>query len=512
MGKDARLNGEGSSVRMGVLSFFTGKRVIMTQLHEECGVFGAYAPEAADLVGLAYYGLFALQHRGQESCGIVTCDDGVFSAHRDLGMVNDVFSREVLDRFAPGTMCIGHVRYGTTGATNRENCQPIVVNHMKGKLALAHNGNLSNAFELRSALELGGAIFRSTSDTEIIAYIITQQRLKTSSIEVAVSRAMNELDGAFSLVMLSATKMIACRDPHGFRPLCYGITADGTHIVASESCALTAVGAKFQRDLLPGEILTFDERGVHSDRTHCGTMEKRSCIFEYIYFARIDSVIDGICVHAARKKAGQLLARRHPVEADLVVGVPDSGLDAAIGYAAESGIPYGLGFMKNNYIGRTFIAPGQGNRVDRVKIKLSPIREEVAGKRIVLIDDSIVRGTTSGQIVNLLREAGAREIHMRISSPPFRNPCYYGTDIDSRDNLIACHYSVEEIAKIIGADSLGYLELPDLTEMIGSRDYCHACFSGEYPTPIPTHTAKDRFEGKLSQREAKKQEGSAAIQ
>lgn len=499
--------GEESSVRMGAF-LFAGKREIMTQLHEECGVFGAYAPAPADLAGFAYYGLFALQHRGQESCGIVTCDDGVFSSHRDLGMVNDVFSREVLDRFPPGTMCIGHVRYGTTGATNRENCQPIVVNHMKGKLALAHNGNLSNAYELRSALELGGAIFRSTSDTEIIAYIITQQRLRTPSIEVAVSRAISELDGAFSLVMLSATKMIACRDPRGFRPLCYGVTADGTYVVASESCALTAVGASFRRDLLPGEILTFDENGIHSDRSHCGTMEKRSCIFEYIYFARIDSVIDGVSVHAARKRAGQILARRYPVEADLVVGVPDSGLDAAIGYAAESGIPYGLGFMKNNYIGRTFIAPGQGHRVDRVKIKLSPIREEVAGKRIVLIDDSIVRGTTSRQIVNLLRCAGAREVHMRVSSPPFRNPCYYGTDIDSRDNLIACHHSVEGIAKIIGADTLGYLELPDLTEMIGSSDYCHACFSGEYPTPVPASTAKDRFEGRLSQRQPKTQEAS----
>ena len=475
----------------------------MAEIHEECGVFGVYSTQSADLAGLAYYGLYALQHRGQESCGIVVNDDGVFSSHRDLGTVNDVFSREVLERFPKGTMAIGHVRYGTTGGNNRENCQPIVVNHQKGKLTLAHNGNLSNAYELRSALELGGAIFHSTSDTEIIAYIITQQRLKTASIEIAVSRAMNELDGAFSLVLMSSAKMIAARDPHGFRPLCYGITADGVHVVASESCALAAVGAKFQRDLLPGEILTFDEAGVHADRTHCGTAERRACIFEYIYFARPDSVIDGVSVHAARKNAGRLLAKRHSVDADLVVGVPDSGLDAAIGYAEESGIPFGLGFIKNKYIGRTFISPGQGQRVDQVKIKLSPIRDEVEGKRIVLIDDSIVRGTTSGQIVGLLREAGAREIHMRISSPPFRNPCYYGTDIDSRDHLIACHHTVEEIASIIGADSLGYLALEDLTEMIGSADYCHACFSGQYPTAIPICTAKDRFEGKLSQREGK---------
>ena len=473
----------------------------MNDLHEECGVFGIYSGKPMDCAGLAYYGLYALQHRGQESCGIVVADDGLFTSRRDLGTVNEVFSRETLRKFPSGTMAIGHVRYGTTGGNNRENCQPIVINHQKGKLALAHNGNLSNAYELRSALELGGAIFHGTSDTEIIAYIITQQRLKTPSIEVAVSRAVNELDGAFSLVMLSATKMIAVRDPHGFRPLCYGITEDGAHVVASESCALAAVGAKFQRDLLPGEILTFDEAGVHSDRSHCAAAPKRSCIFEYIYFARPDSVIDGVSVHAARKNAGRLLARRHPVEADLVVGVPDSGLDAAVGYAEESGIPFGLGFIKNKYIGRTFISPGQGQRIDQVKIKLNPIRDEVAGKRVVLIDDSIVRGTTSGQIVRLLRESGAREIHMRISSPPFRNPCYYGTDIDSREHLIACHHTVEEIASLIDADSLGYLEPEDLTEMIGSADYCDACFSGNYPTAVPTCTAKDRFERKLSQRE-----------
>ena len=476
----------------------------MADLHEECGVFGAFAPRPENLAGMAYYGLYALQHRGQESCGIVVCDDGVFTTHRDLGVINEVFTKEVMDDFPMGTMAVGHVRYGTTGGNNRANCQPIVVNHMKGKLALAHNGNLSNAYELRSRLELSGAIFHGTSDTEIIAYLITQQRLKTASIEEAVCRTMDELDGAYSLVIMSAAKMVAARDPRGFRPLCYGQCADGTWVIASESCALAAVGAKFQRDILPGEILIFDENGIHSDRSHCAALKHTPCIFEYIYFARADSVIDGVSVHAARKNAGKLLARRHPVEADLVVGVPDSGLDAALGYAEESGIPYGIGFIKNKYIGRTFISPGQGQRMNQVKIKLNPIEEAVKGKRVVLIDDSIVRGTTSGQIVNLIREAGAREIHMRISAPPFRNPCYYGTDIDSRDNLIACKYSIEEIAKIIGADSLGYLDIEDLSEMIGSKDYCHACFSGEYPTPIPTHTEKDRFEGKLSQREKKK--------
>lgn len=473
-------------------------------LHEECGVFGIYAQQPEQLANIAYYALYALQHRGQESCGIVVNDDGLFSAHCDLGTVSDVFTPEVMSNFPEGNMAVGHVRYGTTGATNRANCQPIVVNHQKGKLALAHNGNLSNAYELRSELELSGAIFHSTSDTESIAYIITRQRLQSPTIEEAVSRAVEQLEGAFSLVMMSAAKMIAARDPHGFRPLCYGIRPDGSYVIASESCALSAVGARLERDLLPGEILTFDEKGVHSDRRHCQTKPKRFCIFEYIYFARPDSVIDGVSVHGARKNAGRLLAKRHGVEADLVVGVPDSGLDAALGYAEESGIPYGIGFTKNKYIGRTFISAGQSQRLDKVRIKLNPIADEVRGKRIVLIDDSIVRGTTSGQIVNLLREAGAKEIHLRISSPPFLNPCYYGTDIDSQEHLIACHHSVEEIARLVGADSLGYLEVRDLTEMIGSGDYCSACFTGEYPTAIPTNTAKDRFEGRLSQRKKRK--------
>ena len=488
---------------MGVFLFF-GKRDKMAELHEECGVFGIWSPVPGNMASAAYYALYALQHRGQESSGIVVNDDGVFSVHRDLGTVNEVFSQEVLERFPMGNMAVGHVRYGTTGGTNRANCQPIVVNHMKGKLALAHNGNLSNAYELRNALETNGAIFHGTSDTEIIAYIITQQRLKTPSIEVAVSKAMDQLEGAYSMVIMSAAKMIAARDPRGFRPLCYGRTEDGGYVIASENCALVSVGAKFERDILPGEIVIIDEKGIHTDRSHCGTMPHTACIFEYIYFARPDSVIDGISVHMARKNAGRLLARRNAVDADIVIGVPDSGLDAALGYAEESGIPFGIGFNKNKYIGRTFISPGQGQRMNQVRIKLSPICEEVKGKRIVLIDDSIVRGTTSGQIVNLLREAGAREIHMRISSPPFMNPCYYGTDIDSQENLIACHHSISEIAEIIGADSLGYLEMDDLTEMIGTDQYCHACFSGKYPTAIPTNTAKGRFEGKLSERPPKK--------
>ena len=469
-------------------------------IHEECGVFGVYSPKREDVAGLVYYGLYALQHRGQEGCGIVVNDDGVFTAHKGLGLVSEVLTREEMQKFPTGTIAVGHARYGTTGGNNLSNCQPIQVNHLKGKLAVAHNGNLSNALPLRRELELSGAIFHTTSDTETIAYVVTRERLTAPSIEEAVSRAMDKLEGAYSLVLMSATKLIALRDPYGFRPLCYGKMADGTYVVASESCALSAVGAEFVRDILPGEIVTFSEKGICSNQSHCGTRPHKLCIFEHIYFARPDSVIEGVSVHDARVKAGEILARTHPVEADVVVGVPDSGLDAALGYSRASGIPYGIGLIKNKYIGRTFISPGQDARVDQVKIKLSPVAHEVAGKRVVLIDDSIVRGTTSARIVRLLRSAGAREIHMRISAPPFLHPCYYGTDIDSRDHLIACHHSVREIAQIIGVDSLGYLPMENLKDLCGNENYCSACFSGDYPTAIPEDTRKDQFEEKLSKK------------
>ena len=447
-------------------------------IHEECGVFGVISPQVTNVAHIAYYGLYALQHRGQESCGIVVNDDGVFVSRKDLGLVGDVFSQEALAALPQGTMAVGHTRYGTTGASNRRNCQPIEVNHQKGHMAIAHNGNLSNAAELRSALELTGAIFHTTSDTETIAYIVTKERLTAPSIEDALSAAMEKLEGAYSLVLMSPQKLLCARDPHGFRPLCYGQMADGTYVVASESCALTAVGAAFIRDLEPGEILILQKSGVTSRREHCGRRAPTPCIFEHIYFARPDSVIDGVSVHAARVRAGEILAREHPAEADVVIGVPDSGLDAALGYSRASGIPYGIGLIKNKYIGRTFIAPGQQSRMDQVKLKLSAVGDSVAGKRVVLVDDSIVRGTTSGRIVGLLREAGAREIHLRVSAPPFLNPCYYGTDIDSRDHLIACHHSVDEIAKMIGVDSLGYLPVERLGELIDSPHYCDACFTG----------------------------------
>ena len=472
----------------------------MQKLREECGVFGIYAKDNREVATTAYYGLFALQHRGQESCGIAVCNDGVIAAHKDIGLVEEVFTPETLTRLGQGHMAVGHVRYGTTGATDRNNAQPIVVNHCKGSLALAHNGNLVNSFALREELELTGSIFHTTSDTEVISYVSTKERLSAPSIEEAVDRAMDKLQGAYSLVVMSATKLMAVRDPRGFRPLCYGQTADGAYIVASESCALDAAGASFIRDVEPGEIVVFDGEIVRSIRTHCGQAARTMCVFEYIYFARPDSVMDGSSVHNARRRAGMFLALEHPVEADVVVGVPDSGIDAAIGFAQASGIPYGVGMIKNKYIGRTFIAPGQKNRENKVRIKLNPISATVKGKRVVLIDDSIVRGTTAARIVKLLREAGATEVHMRISAPPFLNPCYYGTDIDSREHLIACQHTVPEIARIIGADSLGYLDLEDLAQMIGSHNFCHACFSGEYPTEIPTHTEKDRFEGPLSKK------------
>lgn len=469
-------------------------------IHEECGVFGILSNKKENLGKLVYYGLYALQHRGQESCGIVVNDDGVFSSYKDLGLVSEVFSRDSLSHLSEGTMAVGHVRYGTTGGTIRNNCQPIEVNHQKGKMALAHNGNLSNALELRDKLELSGAIFHTTSDTETIAYMITRERLTAPSIEEAVSRAMVSLEGAYSLILMSSAKMIAVRDPYGFRPLCYGKMPDGSYVIASESCALTAVGAELIRDLLPGEILVFSEQGIESRREHCGTRKQKTCIFEYIYFARPDSVIDKVSVSAARIQAGKLLAQTKPARADIVIGVPDSGLDAALGFSQISGIPYGIGLVKNKYIGRTFISPGQKERLDLVRMKLSPIRPVIQGKRVVLIDDSIVRGTTSKQIVGLLKEAGAKEIHMRISAPPFLHPCYYGTDIDSEENLIASHHGEEEIASLIGADSLGYLPLDRLHELVGTHAYCDACFSGNYATSIPTDVRKDRFERKLSER------------
>ena len=468
------------------------------QIHEECGVFGIRSPIRCDVAASAYYALYALQHRGQESCGIAVNDRGIIKCHADLGLVPEVFTERNLAALGLGSMAVGHTRYSTIGAVSRVNCQPLVVRHVKGPMALAHNGNIANAAHLKRELELSGAIFHTTNDSEVISYIITQARLTAPSIEKAIENAMPRLEGAYSLVIMSPRKLIAVRDPHGFRPLCMGMTEDGSVVFASESCALDSIGAAFIRDLEAGEIVVADDEGVRSIKTHCG-QKHTVCVFEYVYFARPDSVIDGASVHRARLKAGELLSKEHPVEADVVIGVPDSGLDAALGYSRASGIPYGVGFIKNRYIGRTFIQPTQGAREDAVRIKLNVLAETVKGKRVILIDDSIVRGTTSANIIKLLRRAGATEVHMRISCPPFTNPCYFGTDIDSKDKLIACQMTTEEIAKKISADSLGFLSLEGVKSIADTRQhsFCVGCFTGEYPIKIPENLPLDKFQFEL---------------
>ena len=473
---------------------------MFNNLHEECGVFGIFENKTTYVAESVYLGLFALQHRGQESCGIAVNDDGVFRHHRGDGLVPDVFTELNMKNLGCGNMAIGHVRYSTTGGKNANNIQPLVIRHIKGNLAIAHNGNLVNAPELRKQFELKGGIFHGTSDTESIAYSIVSQRLTSKSTEEAIEKVMCTLKGAYSCIVMTATKMIAFRDPDGFRPLCIGQTDDGAWIVSSESCALDSVGAKFIRDVKPGEIVVIGADGIKSIETHCGK-KGNICVFEYIYFARPDSVIEGSSVQHARMRAGAFLAKEHPVDADIVIGVPDSGLDAALGYACESNIPYGIGFIKNRYIGRSFIQPSQNQREDAVRIKLNVVKENIKDKRVIMIDDSIVRGTTCARIVRLLREAGAKEVHMRVSSPPFKYPCFFGTDVDSQENLIACKFdSVEEIAKEIGVDSLGYLSV-DATNQLADKSccsFCNGCFTGNYPVAVPKEQPKDKFEEKLN--------------
>ena len=451
------------------------------ELHEECGVFGIYDP-VGDCARTAYYGLYALQHRGQEACGIAAINDRELSFHKDVGLVGEVFHEGILDELN-GTMAVGHVRYSTAGGLRRENAQPLTLNYVKGTLALAHNGNLPHADELRTKFEYQGAIFQTTSDSELIAYAIAQARLRCPSVEEAVQKALSGLRGAWSLIVMSPRKLVATRDPWGFRPLCMGRRGEAV-MFASESCALDAVGARFERELDPGEIVAVEDGVVRTIQGPAG--RGHLCIFEYIYFARPDSTICGQSVHEARRRAGYFLAQEYPVEADVTVGVPDSGLDAALGYAEASGIPYGVGLVKNRYIGRTFITPGQDHREQAVRIKLGALRSCVAGKRVVLVDDSIVRGTTSRQIVSLLREAGAKEVHLRSSAPPFIAPCYFGTDIPNKDELIACRYSVEEIRAQTGADSLAFLSLDALKRIVPNAacGFCDGCFTGKYPMPL----------------------------
>ena len=467
------------------------------------GVFGIIGNERTNVASSVYYGLYALQHRGQESCGISVNDDGVIHTYKDTGLVNDVFTSQKLEALGEGTMAIGHVRYGTMGTKGRINAEPLVVNHTKGHLAIATNGRLVNGSVLKQELELKGMIFHTSSDAEIVSYVIIQERLNSVSIEQAVNKAMDKLNGGFCMLLMSPKKIIAVRDELGMHPLCYGKRENGEYVIASESCALDSVGATFIRELEPGEIMVFSKDGIQSIKDHCNKKPEALCVFEYVYTARPDSSIAGCSVHAARKKAGAYLSQVKPVEADVVVGVPDSGLDAALGYAQASGIPYGIGLIKNKYIGRTFIAPGQNVREDKVRIKLNPVSDTVKGKRVVLVDDSIVRGTTCARIVKLLRNAGATEVHLRSSAPKFLNPCYYGTDVDSKENLIACVHTEDEIAKIVGVDSLAFLNLEDVTKIGASgtcKGYCTACFDGNYPTETPV-TIVNKYENKLSESE-----------
>ena len=469
----------------------------MEKLHEECGVFGMYDLEGKDVASTIYYGLFALQHRGQESCGIAVSDTkgpkGRVFAHKGMGLCNEVFTPETLEGLK-GNIGIGHVRYSTAGSSTRENAQPLVLNYIKGTLGLAHNGNLINAPKLRQELAYNGAIFQTTIDSEVIAYRIARERVQTKSVQEAVANAMKKIVGAYSLVIMSPRKLIGARDPFGFKPLCLG-KKEQAYILASESCALATIGAEFVRNVEPGEIVTITENGIESDKSMCFSDRKRQarCVFEYIYFARPDTVFDDVSVYHSRLLAGRFLAQDSPVEADLVVGVPESGNAAALGYAQESGIPYGTAFVKNSYVGRTFIKPKQSNRVSAVRVKLNVLKEAVEGKRIIMIDDSIVRGTTSHQIVRMLREAGAKEIHVKVSAPPFLHPCYFGTDIPSEDQLIAYGKTVEEICTLIGADSLSYLNIERLSSLAGGLPICTACFSGEYPIAPPTEDIRGDY-------------------
>jgi len=471
-------------------------------LREECGVFGIYSSVERDVATDVYYGLYALQHRGQESCGIAVNSDGIIHCLKEAGLVNDVFAPDVIRGFEAGRIAIGHVRYGFSSLYPKLEAQPITVNHIKGSTALANNGSLTNAAELREELELTGSIFHSFSDAEVIAQIITKERLTSTSIEQAIGRAMDKLKGSYSLVVMSATKLIAARDPLGFHPLCIGQLGD-SYIFASETVALDSVGATFLRDIKPGEIVTVTGEGqLVSDMSRTASQKTALCSFELIYFARPDSVVDGCSVHLARQRAGALLAKQHPVDADIVIGVPDSGLDAALGYALESGIPYGIGLIKNKYIGRTFIQPAEDERKTLVRIKLNAIAAVIKDKRVIMVDDSIVRGTTSARIVKVLREAGAREVHFRSSAPPFLFPCYYGTDIDSPEKLIANRFSHDEIAKRLGVDTLGYLDPASVGQIASeiSLGLCDACFTGKYPTSIKENAKKPIYMIKLSEK------------
>ncbi|WP_305046161.1 amidophosphoribosyltransferase [Geoalkalibacter sp.] len=454
------------------------------KLHEECGVFGIFGhPEASNL---SYLGLYALQHRGQESCGIVASDGTRLRAHRGMGLVADVFRDEDIFSRLSGRSAIGHVRYSTAGGSDIKNVQPIMVDYLRGSIAVAHNGNLVNAQEIRNELELTGSIFSTTSDTEVIVHLLA--RSQADSLPDRIGQILQDIRGAYSLVFLTETRMVAVRDPNGFRPLVLG-RLDGAYVVASESCAFDLIEAEFIREIEPGEMVLIDKDGMKSYHPF-GKVNPTPCIFEHIYFARPDSVVFGRQVYGVRKEFGRMLAREHAVAADVVIPIPDSGVPAAIGYAEESGIPFQLGLIRNHYVGRTFIEPQQSIRHFGVKIKLNPVREVIEGKRVVVIDDSIVRGTTARKIIKMIRAAGAKEIHVRISSPPTSFPCYYGIDTPTRKELISSSHTIEEINRYITSDTLGYLSREGMREaagMPGSKGghFCDACFSGFYPVKFP---------------------------
>jgi len=454
------------------------------KFQDECGVFGIFGhPEAANLT---YLGLYALQHRGQESCGIVASDGKRMTAYKKMGLVADVFKRQSIFNTLKGSSSIGHVRYSTAGGSDFKNIQPIMVDYHRGSIAVAHNGNLVNAQEHRNRLEQEGSIFSTTADTEVIIHLLAKAQCETLPDRVAES--LQSLKGAYSLVILTETRLVAVRDPNGFRPLAIG-KLDGAYVVASETCAFDLIEAEFIREVEPGEMIVIDKKGMKSYKPFKES-KPSPCVFEFIYFARPDSTIFGRQVYQVRKEFGRELAREYPVEADLVIAVPDSGMPAAMGFAEEAGLPFELGLIRNHYVGRTFIEPQQSIRHFGVKLKLNPCREIIEGKRVVVVDDSIVRGTTSRKIVKMIRNAGAKEVHVRISSPPTSFPCYYGIDTPSRKELISSSHSVEEINKYITADSLGYLSMEGMRRAAGapngeSGHFCEACFSGQYPVKFP---------------------------
>lgn len=453
------------------------------KLKEECGIFGLYNMNDFDTAKMLYYGLFSLQHRGQESAGIAVNNHGTILYRKEMGMVSEIFDKYILD-YLKGHSGIGHVRYSKSGETLAENSQPLIIKYTKGHMSLAHNGNLTNANKLRTHLEELGTIFQTTTDLEVIAALLSRSRIKYNSIEDALVEVMGIIEGAYSLLVMTPHKLIAARDPLGMRPLVIGKKED-SYVFSSESCSFDALGVELIRDVEPGEIIICDKDGIRSIKLET-SKKSAMCIFEYVYFARPDSIMEGIEVFSSRFKAGQILAKEHPVDADVVVGVPDSGLGAAQGYANESGIPFVSGFMKNRYVGRTFIKPEQEAREIGVYLKLNPIRSLVKGKRVVMIDDSIVRGTTSRHIVNLLKEAGAKEVHVRISSPPVKYSCYFGIDTPEHKKLVASTHSIEEIRKMICADSLGFISVEGLLKTCSNAkcDFCTACFLGNYPINI----------------------------